>query len=119
MLLLLLIQFCSAYNYLNHWFPVLPISSTDFSNPQSLRILGKDFVIWKKDNQLICQDDICPHRLAPLSEGYIDSESKNLRCAYHGWEFNECGNCTVIPQLDISTESELIKTKGKIPFDLW
>ena len=114
MLLLLLIQFCSAYNYLNHWFPVLPLSSTDFSNPQSLQILGKDFVIWKKDNKLICQDDICPHRLAPLSEGYIDSESKNLRCAYHGWEFNECGNCTVIPQLDISTESEFIKTKGKI-----
>ena len=62
--------------------------------------MGKDLVVWKKDNQIILQDDVCPHRCAPLSEGYIDRETNNLRCAYHGWEFNEVGNCTMIPQLE-------------------
>ena len=86
--------------YLNNWFPIVPISSTNFKHPKQIRLLGKDFVIWKKDNQIILQDDVCPHRCAPLSEGYIDRETNNLRCAYHGWEFNEMGNCTMIPQLE-------------------
>ena len=103
MLLLLLISLGNAYGYLNNWFPVLPISSTDFSNPQQVRLLGKDFVVWKKNDQLIFQDDACPHRCAPLSEGYIDPYSNNLRCSYHGWEFNDYGNCTQIPQLDNSS----------------
>lgn len=89
---------CAAY--LNNWFPVASISTTDLRHPQQIRILGKDFVLWKKNEQMVLQDDVCPHRCAPLSEGYIDRKSQNLRCAYHGWEFNEKGTCTVIPQMD-------------------
>ena len=104
MLLLLLISLSQVYGYLNNWFPVLPLSSTDFSNPHQVRILGKDFVVWKRDDQLIIQDDVCPHRCAPLSEGYLDPKSGNLRCSYHGWEFNNHGNCTVIPQLSNTSQ---------------
>lgn len=97
--LLLLIVTCNAY-YLNNWFPVLSISCTDFKDPRQVRLLGKDFVVWKKDNEIMVHDDVCPHRCAPLSEGYIDRETNNLRCAYHGWEFNETGSCVTIPQMD-------------------
>lgn len=89
-----------CYAYFNNWFPIASISTTDWRHPQQIRILGKDFVLWKKNEQMVLQDDVCPHRCAPLSEGYIDRKSKNLRCAYHGWEFNEKGTCTVIPQMD-------------------
>ena len=99
MLLLLLLYISITYSYINNWFPVISVSNTDFTNPIQLRILSKDFVIWKKEDKLVFQDDVCPHRCAPLSEGYIDKNSNNLRCAYHGWEFNEDGNCTVIPQV--------------------
>lgn len=44
--------------------------------------------------------DLCPHRLAPLSEGRIDEETGNLMCSYHGWQFNEKGICTCIPQAE-------------------
>lgn len=98
-ILLFLLASCNAY-YLNNWFPVLSLSTSDFTHPKQVRVLGKDFVVWKKDEKLMIQDDVCAHRCAPLSEGYIDRESKNLRCAYHGWEFNEKGGCTTIPQLD-------------------
>lgn len=96
--LLFILPICNSY--LNNWFPVLPIKSTDFSNPKQIRILGKDLVLWKKDEEFILQDNVCPHRCAPLSEGYIDKDSNNLRCAYHGWEFDETGVCTVIPQME-------------------
>ena len=43
-------------------------------------------------------EDRCPHRLAPLSEGRIDS-SGTLMCSYHGWQFNSSGACTSIPQI--------------------
>lgn len=99
MILLLLINLLFAQAYYNNWFPVVSIKNSDFSNPKQIKILGKDFVVWKKEKQLIVQDDICPHRCAPLSEGYIDRDTRNLRCAYHGWEFNEKGKCKTIPQM--------------------
>ncbi len=40
---------------------------------------------------------MCPHRLAPLSEGRID-EQGCLQCCYHGWSFNGDGSCARIPQ---------------------
>ncbi len=96
LLLLLIFPLCSAY--MNNWFPIVSKSSTDFTNPKQIRILGNDFVLWKKDDAIILQDDVCPHRCAPLSEGYIDRKTNNLRCAYHGWEFNENGTNTFVPQ---------------------
>ena len=101
LLLLLIFPLCSAY--INNWFPIVSKSSTDFTNPKQIRVLGKDFVLWKKGEEVVLQDDVCPHRCAPLSEGYIDRKTNNLRCAYHGWEFNENGQCETIPQLKNDT----------------
>ncbi|KAL2940739.1 Protochlorophyllide-dependent translocon component 52 chloroplastic [Bienertia sinuspersici] len=42
-------------------------------------------------------NDLCPHRLAPLSEGRIDQWGR-LQCVYHGWCFNGSGQCKFIPQ---------------------
>lgn len=40
----------------------------------------------------------CPHRLAPLSEGRVDSSGR-IECGYHGWAFNGEGSCESIPQV--------------------
>ena len=109
MILLLLANLALVQAYLNNWFPVVSIKNTDFSNPKQIKILGKDFVLWKKENKIIVQDDICPHRCASLSEGYIDRDTHNLRCAYHGWEFNEKGACKTIPQM---TSENIISKKS-------
>lgn len=109
MIILFFLQLTLTYSYLNNWFPVVSIKNTDFSNPKQIKILGKDFVLWKKENKIIVQDDICPHRCAPLSEGYIDRDTHNLRCAYHGWEFNENGKCKTIPQM---TSENIISKKS-------
>jgi phenylpropionate dioxygenase-like ring-hydroxylating dioxygenase large terminal subunit len=100
-MLLFILIISSVKGYLNNWFPLVSINSHDFKNPHQLTLLGKQFVLWKKDDKYILQNDICPHRCAPLSEGYIDKNSKNLRCAYHGWEFDDTGKCTDIPQSNL------------------
>jgi len=74
--------------------------------PTPVRIDGLDLVVWKipvdaaGEEQWRCFSDMCPHRLAPLSEGRIEPKTGNLQCAYHGWEFNGDGACERIPQVD-------------------
>ena len=98
---IILLSFLSMVNSfsVNNWFPIVPISSYNFDKPSQITILNKEFVVWKKDETFIVQDDKCPHRAAPLSEGYIDKDSGNLRCSYHGWEFDKKGCVNCIPQI--------------------
>ncbi len=56
-------------------------------------------VVWSdKQGAWHCFQDRCPHRLAPLSEGVVEGDT--LLCTYHGWQFNQAGKCTVIPQME-------------------
>ena len=64
---LILLLLVPIYAYNNNWFPIIPISCSDFKNPKEITILGKEYVLWKKNNEFILQDNICPHRCAPLS----------------------------------------------------
>ena len=100
-----------------NWWPVTLTSSPDQSKPNPIVLLDQKLVLWydSAKGQWSCLDDRCAHRFAPLSEGRIvfssnaisssssaatssGSSSSCLQCAYHGWEFNSCGNCTRIPQ---------------------
>lgn len=116
LVLLLPYNLTNAYSSLpfyNNWFPVVPISTTDLTNPKSIEMYGKNFVLWKKNNEYVFQDDSCPHRGTSLSEGYFDKDSENLRCSYHGWEFNEKGFVTCIPQnndTNVFSNINLLKT---------
>lgn len=80
------------------WLPLLDLKSYNFKQINEIKILNKNLVIWNKNNEIIVQDDACIHRKGPLSEGYIDKNTKNLRCSYHGWEFDAKGNVLSIPQ---------------------
>ena len=80
------------------WVPLLDIKTYNTKKPSEIVVFDKTLVIWEKNNNIIVQDNACLHRKGPLSEGYIDNDSNNLRCSYHGWEFNENGNILSIPQ---------------------
>jgi phenylpropionate dioxygenase-like ring-hydroxylating dioxygenase large terminal subunit len=80
--------------------------------PNAAQLLNKRLVVWwdAKASSSSADDssstgawrvheDLCPHRLAPLSEGRLH-ESGQLQCTYHGWTFDGLGACTSIPQLD-------------------
>lgn len=83
------------FNWARQWYPCLCAVTTDFSKPHACQVLGRDLVLWKDkiSGEWRANDDACPHRLAPLSEGRIevrkgkgggDCESCVLACAYHG-----------------------------------
>lgn len=75
------------------------IEDLDPRLPTPFQLLSREIVLWKdpKSNSWVAFDDLCPHRLAPLSEGRID-ENGCLQCSYHGWSFDGNGSCASIPQ---------------------
>lgn len=83
------------------WFSVISQYNAQNSGGICLpvQILGRKVVIWYDRGAGKWQTflDMCPHRLAPLSEGRID-EQGCLQCCYHGWSFKGDGSCARIPQ---------------------
>ncbi|GLI63951.1 hypothetical protein VaNZ11_007117, partial [Volvox africanus] len=82
-----------------HWYPVAIVDDLDPRRPHATHLLGIPLALWRdKEGAWHAVEDKCPHRLAPLSEGRIETDG-TLQCAYHGWQFNGSGSCTHIPQL--------------------
>jgi phenylpropionate dioxygenase-like ring-hydroxylating dioxygenase large terminal subunit len=90
------------FNFFQHWYPLSPVEDIDPKRPTPVTILGLHLVIWKPSSSETYRVfiDQCPHRLAPLSEGRVDEKTGNLMCSYHGWQFDEQGICTHIPQAE-------------------
>ncbi|CAN1333465.1 Protochlorophyllide-dependent translocon component 52, chloroplastic [Linum perenne] len=87
------------FDWFAYWYPVMPVCDLDKRIPHAKTVLGLDLVAWWDRNESAWKvfDDMCPHRLAPLSEGRIDQWGR-LQCVYHGWCFNGAGECKLIPQ---------------------
>lgn len=92
----------SEFNFWQNWYPVSPLEDLDPQKPTPVTVLGKQLVIWQSplNQKYHVFLDLCPHRLAALSEGRIDEKTGNLICSYHGWEFDDRGICTRIPQAE-------------------
>ncbi|MBF2007808.1 MAG: Rieske 2Fe-2S domain-containing protein [Chlorogloeopsis fritschii C42_A2020_084] len=95
------------FQWAKQWYPVAVVDFLDPSRPHALQLLGKDIVLWRDGSgKWRCFEDFCPHRLAPLSEGRVESDG-TLMCAYHAWRFNSEGSCVSIPQSkDKQTEAK-------------
>ncbi|NES64886.1 MAG: Rieske 2Fe-2S domain-containing protein [Okeania sp. SIO2D1] len=92
----------TEFNFFQHWYPLSPIEDLDPEIPVPVTLLGIRLVVWKprySENYQVFLD-VCPHRLAPLSEGRVDEKTGNLMCSYHGWQFDSQGICTHIPQAE-------------------
>ena len=91
------------------WLPICSISNIPTDLPQSIIVNKERLVVWKKPNttEWSVMSDVCPHRMAPLSQGRIDPHSGCIECPYHGQQFDTTGTCTLIPQLDEGTRIPL------------
>lgn len=80
---------------INDWHPVAELNELDNRNPLPVRLLGEDLVLWEKDGSIMAWQDLCIHRGTKLSMGWIDNDC--LVCPYHGWNYDESGQCVKIP----------------------
>jgi vanillate O-demethylase monooxygenase subunit len=79
----------------NVWYPLT--WSRNVSRQLSRhRVLGMDLVVYRGEKgNVIALDDVCPHRLAPLSMGKLRGDA--IECGYHGMTFGADGRCVRIP----------------------
>ncbi|KAI3798288.1 hypothetical protein L1987_33559 [Smallanthus sonchifolius] len=62
------------FDWFSQWYALMPVCDLDKRAPAWKKVMGLDVVVWwdKNENAWKVFDDMCPHRLAPLSEGRID-----------------------------------------------
>lgn len=63
--------------------------------PLRVMFFGKAFVLFRASGEVVAFPDECPHRGYPLSEGAVCKGE--IRCPYHGWQFNAHGALTNLP----------------------
>jgi len=67
------------------------------NNPISVMRMGEKMVFRRKNTgELSCFIDKCCHRGVELSLGKV-TENNCLQCPFHGLEFDNKGQCTLIP----------------------
>jgi len=91
----------------NAWYP-LTWSRNVTRQLASHRLLGTDLVVYRTEaGGVVALDDVCPHRLAPLSMGKLKGDA--VECGYHGMTFGADGRCIRIPG------QKVIPANAKVP----
>lgn len=88
------------------WYPVA-FAHEITDKPYATRLLDERLVLFRlKSGAVFAARDICLHRGAPLSLGWVDNDE--IVCKYHGVRYNKQGQCTCIPsQPDAAIPSKL------------
>ena len=76
------------------WHPVA-FSDQVVDKPFPVRLLDEDLVVFRTRQGIAVAKDICLHRGAQLSLGWMEGDE--IVCAYHGFRYNGAGECTKIP----------------------
>lgn len=76
------------------WHPVAYLDEVA-DKPVAAKLLDVDLVIYRTGNEVVVARDICLHRGAKMSAGWM--EGCNIVCPYHGFQYGAGGKCTKIP----------------------
>jgi chlorophyllide a oxygenase len=80
----------------NFWYPAAFASQLHKDTPVSFDLFGQPWVLFRnKAGEPACVRDECAHRACPLSLGKVIDG--NIQCAYHGWQYNQQGQCVSMP----------------------
>jgi phenylpropionate dioxygenase-like ring-hydroxylating dioxygenase large terminal subunit len=105
---------------LDHWQPVA-LSRNLGAKPVGVTVAGAPIALFRTaDGSAAAVSDVCPHRRLKLSIG--DVVGDRLRCKYHGWTFDGCGNgespatpkmTTCTTSYDVREEHDLVWLKSR------
>jgi len=92
-----------------YWHVVGVAAELDNEKPKKrVKILGEDLVLYRdRSGTYGLVGEHCSHRGASLYYGFVEQDG--IRCAYHGWKYDACGNC-----LDQPFESPEVRYKEEI-----
>lgn len=81
---------------------VASISDVPLGSGIQVTIDDDDFALFNVGGEFFAIDDLCPHRGAPLSQGFL--EQNKVFCPLHCFDFNlKTGECQVASHLSVAT----------------
>jgi 5,5'-dehydrodivanillate O-demethylase oxygenase subunit len=79
-----------------YWHPIAPTAVLDENPVRKVKILDEELVLYRdRSGTLGLVGPRCAHRLVHLEFGI--PEDHGLRCPYHGWCYDQTGQCTETP----------------------
>ena len=79
----------------NDWHAVGYSSDVKDGELAPVRLLGQELVLWRHDGKVHLWKDLCIHRGAQLSKGWVIDGK--VVCPYHGWRYDGEAKCVFIP----------------------
>jgi len=96
-----------------YWHPIAAVPELNARPTKAIRLLGEDLVLYKdRSGTLGLIDKLCAHRRVDLTYGI--PEENGLRCMYHGWMFDETGQCIEQPFEETVHPDGRFKEKVKV-----
>ncbi len=80
---------------LKDWYVICRKDEIDENKILLKYVFDQEIIIWKKKERIMAWENLCIHRGSRLSLGSINNGI--LKCAYHGWEYNQDAQCVKIP----------------------
>ncbi|MBM9400278.1 aromatic ring-hydroxylating dioxygenase subunit alpha [Gluconacetobacter azotocaptans] len=89
-------RLCDDPVMLDDWYPVARSREIVAGTITPATLLGRDLIVWRDAAGAVhVWDDLCIHRGARLSKGWIKDDT--VVCPYHGWRFDGQARCVHIP----------------------
>ena len=78
------------------WQPAYRTEDLPAGRAKPMRLLGEDFTLYRGESgEVHAVGFRCAHRGTQLSTGWVEGET--IRCFYHGWVYDENGQCVEQP----------------------
>ena len=79
-----------------YWQPIAAYAELSENPTKAIRLLGEDLVLYRdRSGTLGLIEASCAHRRVHMLYGI--PEERGLRCPYHGWLYDESGQCLEMP----------------------
>ena len=93
---------------LNAWYAVAWDHEVTAQAPLARTVADLPMALYRtEDGRAVALADACWHRLAPLSMGTLLGGDQ-IRCPYHGLEYNSAGRCVKMPAQDTVNPSAMV-----------
>lgn len=98
-----------------HYYKVASVNEIAPGSGKKVDAGGDEIAVFNFNGEFYAVADICPHRGAPLSEGFLDFGK--VFCPWHCFDFNlKTGECTTVPSMSVQTYD--VKIEGNDIFVL-
>ena len=96
-----------------YWHPIAAVSQMKDKYTKKVRILGEDLILYKdRSGTFGLIEPHCAHRRMNMIYGI--PEEHGLRCPYHGWMYDETGQCVEQPYEETQDAGGNFKDKVKM-----